>query len=101
MYNIDNLDMPARLWLLTIGGRIHANERVLVPLSSDMRAVVLKCEFSLLIKVCAVNPVAAILFFACLGEMNWSAPDCKGWFVYDFVDAAIITDTEWQTKSSR
>lgn len=58
---------------------LRANESILVPLSSQMRANVLcVCVLRGLSRViidCAVDPVAAALAFARLGKTSWAAPD--------------------------
>lgn len=91
--------MPARLRVLAEDGRLRTNEEVLVPLSGNMRANVLKRGLVRLISDRAVDPVAKILAFARLVKMDWAAPDCVEWFPYEFTDSAITLVLEWHTKS--
>lgn len=37
-----------------------------------------------------MNPMAAILAFACAVDIDWTVPDCIGWLLYDFAEATII-----------
>lgn len=46
-----------------------------------------------------MDPVSAILAFERAGEIDWSAPDCLGWFLYDFADATIFPVPELRAKS--
>lgn len=43
--------------------------------------------------------MSAIFAIARPGEIDWAAFDCAGWFLYDFKDVAIISISEWLTKS--
>lgn len=80
-YGVANLFIPACLWSLAERGRFCKNEGGLVPLSNEneMRMKVLKRRLLRLISDYAVDPVAAILVFACIGEIDWAAPGCLGW----------------------
>lgn len=75
-YGIADLLLPARLRALTDGDRYCANERVLVPLSSTIRADVLKRGLPRLNSDCTVDLVAAIVAFARLSKIDWAALDC-------------------------
>lgn len=43
--------------------------------------------------------MSAILASARASEIDWAAPDCVKWFLYNFADAATILVPEWQTRS--
>lgn len=60
----------APLWVLTEGGHLCANERVLVPLPNKLMADVLKRGFLRLISDCNVNPVSAIFALARASEID-------------------------------
>lgn len=47
---------------------------------------------------CTVDSMSAVMAFARAGEVDWTAPDCFGCFLYAFADPAIIF-AEWQTQS--
>lgn len=89
-YGIADLFMHARLRASSEGGGLCANEAVLATLSSKMRLNVLKRGLLSLTSNCAADQVAAPFAFALLSKVHWAAPDCVVWFLYDFVDAAII-----------
>lgn len=93
--DVVNLFLSARLWPLMEGGRLSANGGVTVPLSSKVGAQVLKHGHLRLINDCFVDPVSMIFELARAGEIDWAAPLCVGWFLYDFKDAAIISIPEW------
>lgn len=97
-YGVAELYMHARHPSLVKCGSLRANKGLLVPHSSKMRASVLNLRLFRLTGVCAVDPMPAILAFARPGEINWTAPDCVGRFLYQFADAAIIFFLELQTK---
>lgn len=91
--------MPARHRAQLENGHLRTNERVLVPLPIEMRANILKRVLLHTTSDCAMDPVAAIIAFASAGEIDWTAPNFVGWFLYDSVDAATTSIPEWQTKS--
>lgn len=73
--------MFARLRALAEGGRLPANESVLVLLSDAIKANVLNCGLLSLITDCAVSPVNMILALERLQEIDLTAPNCVGWFL--------------------
>lgn len=75
-YGVADLFMPVPLQAITEGSRLRANDQVPLSPWSQMRANVLARGLSRLISDCAVDPVAAILAFAHLDEIDWTAPDC-------------------------
>lgn len=94
-----DLFMPALLRTLTNDGHLRSKEKVLVPLSSKVRADVLKRGLLRLISDYTVNLTSAILAFLCAGKINRAAPDCVGWFLYDFKDVTIISVAVWHTRN--
>lgn len=84
---------------MTENGRPRANEEMFAPLPGKMRTYFLKQRLSRTISDYAVYTVFATLAFACAGVIDRKAPNCLGWFLYDFVDATIIFVTEWRPKS--
>lgn len=96
-YGAADLFLPARLQALVKDGRLRVNEGVLVPLSGKMRADFLKRGLLRIICDCAVDPVAAILAFTRASGIDWAAPDCLKWSLYDFVDEITIYVLEWQS----
>lgn len=48
---------------------------------------------------CAANPVAAILAYARLYNIDWTTPDCVELFQYNFANAAIMSISERKAKT--
>lgn len=95
---IAELFMSVCLRALTANGQLGANDGVLVPLTSKMKAEVLNHGLSRLISDCSVDTLSAIVAFARAGEVHRAAPDVFGLLLYDFADAAIIFVPEWLTR---
>lgn len=67
---------------------------MLAPLLYKMRANILKRGLLRITSDFAVDLVAVIIAFARSGEIDWTAPDCLGCFLNDFLDATIVSVAE-------
>lgn len=96
-YGAADLLLPAHLPVLAEDARTCTGGGVLAQLSCEMRASTLKRGLSQTISDCVVHPVATFIAFARAGEIDRTATNCLGCFLYDFVDATIIFVSEWET----
>lgn len=69
-YGASNLFLPAHLLALAEDGRARATTRVLSPLLCEMEADLLERGVLSVSSNCAVDPVAAFLAFARVGETD-------------------------------
>lgn len=60
-------------------------------LACKIGAKILKHRISHIVSDCAVDPVAAILAFARVGETGWRVPDCLCWILYVFASDNYFT----------
>lgn len=77
-YAVANLFMAVCLSTLAESGRLRANEKLMVPVLSEMREKALKCRLLRPTRDCAIDPVSAVLAFLRDGEIDWAALDCVG-----------------------
>lgn len=80
-------------------GCAHTDEGMFAPSPCEIGANILNRGLPRISSDCAVNTVAVIFPFACADEIACTAPDCLGWFLYDFLDVTNVLVPEWQTKS--
>lgn len=65
----------------------------------DMRTNIFKHGLLHITSNSVVDLVAAILAFALAGEIDWTAPDCLRWFLYDVAYVTIVCVPEWLANS--
>lgn len=93
------LFFPASFRALAEVGCSHTNEGLLKPLPYKMKANILKFVPLLIKSDCVVAILVAILVFARSVEINYTTPNCPGWFLYIFADAIFVPVPEWQAES--
>lgn len=93
--------MCACHWASSESGRLRAKEKVLIMLPSAVRENVIKCGLLCLVSDCDFDPVDMISAFERAGEIKWTAPDCVGWFLYNFAGTSTISVPEWQAEKLR